>query len=534
MRSDGLSPRGESVKVGNVESGREVENEGASLRQRGLHSGVQLAVREVLGLAIRLGGLLLLTRVLGAESYGVFAGAAALMTLLSFVAQLSMDTYLLRPSEEPAKRYYDEVFTLLLISSTVAVTVGLAVTVLVPGLISDPRMTQAFQVLLLALPFSLIKAPAKAKLERDLRFRRLAFLEITGDAVLYGVAVALCIAGFGYWGPVVGVLAFNFFHFVGSFLLAAYRPAIGLSRAGVRDALRYGVPYVGSIWVWLGRESLNPLLVGRYLGTEAVGVVALAVRITEALSIFSRPVWRIASVVIGKVQHDAFKLARAVHDGTGLQLLVLGPVMITFVLISPVAVPLAFGSGWEPVIELLPVFCTSTLIGATGYIWTIVLTTHGRMPTVATLQYLRLGLLLVATPAFIRAMGVLGFAFAELVAIAASSSLLAIVVGRKVPGLRFGYLLPLAVTIVPPLYWYYLPPGLRPLLLLPGAFALAIPAVRHQYAYYLATIISALSSRLRVPWRRWAASYTNAGQPTHLKANPGRHRSRRLAVSTRT
>jgi O-antigen/teichoic acid export membrane protein len=509
-------------------------NDGASLRRRGLDSGVQMAVREVLGLAIRLSGLLLLTRVLGAESYGVYAGAAALFALLSFVAQLSMDTYLLRYSEEPPKRVYDEVFTLLLISSIVAVTAGMAVTVLLPELISDPRMAQAFQVLLLALPISLLKAPAKAKLERDLRFRRLAFLELTGDALLYGVAVALSASGLSYWGPVIGYLAFSGFLFIGSSLLAAYRPAMRLSQTGVRDALRYGVPYVGSIWVWLGRESLNPLLVGRYLGTEAVGVVALAVRITEALSIFSRPVWRIASVMIGKVQHDALKIARAIHDGTGLQLLVLGPVMVTFVLLSPVLVPLAFGSGWGPVIELLPVFCTSTLIGVTGYLWTIVLTTHGQMRMVATLQYLRLGLLLVAAPPLIRELGVRGFAFAELVAIAVSTSLLALAVAKKVPGLRFGYILPLAATIVPPLYWYDLPSGLRPLLLLPGALALSIPAVRRQFAYYLATIIGALSSRLRVPGRAWATGYASAEQPTHLLAKPGRHRSRRLAVRART
>jgi O-antigen/teichoic acid export membrane protein len=526
---DRLTDSGQAEEVKPESAGGHDE---MALRRRGLHSGVQLAVREVLGLAIRLGGLLLLTRVLGAESYGVYAGAAALIMLLTFVAQLSMDTYLLRSPAEPAKRIYDEVFTLLLISSTVAAMTGFALTVLFPGLIADPRMAQAFQVLLLAIPIGVLKAPAKAKLERALRFRRIAFLEITGDALLYGVALVLSAVGLSYWGPVLGFLAFSSFLFVGSFLLAAYRPAIRLSRTGLRDALRYGVPYVGSMWVSLGREILNPLLVGRYLGTEAVGVVALASRITEALSIFSRPVWRIARVVIGRVQNDAFKLARAVHDGTGLQLAVLGPIMVAFVLISPVIVPLAFGSGWEPVIDLLPVFCTSTLIGVTGYLWTIVLTTHGQMRTVATLQYLRLGFLLLAAPPLITELDIRGFAFAELIAILVSTSLLALTVGRTVPGLRFGYLLPLAATMIPPLYWHDLPPQLRPLLLLPGALAITIPAVRRQYAYYLATIISALFARLRVPWRRRAGAFLVEEQPTYLVSS-GRHRSRRLAVSTR-
>ena len=102
-----------------------------SLRSHVLRGGAYLALREMLGVAVRLGGVLALTRLLGPADFGVYAGAAAIVTLLAYVAQWGTEIFLIRREHEPSARLYDETFTFLLMSTGCVTTVALGVTVAV-------------------------------------------------------------------------------------------------------------------------------------------------------------------------------------------------------------------------------------------------------------------------------------------------------------------------------------------------------------------------------------------------------------------
>ena len=78
-----------------------------SMRAQALRSGAYLSIREFLGIGIRLLGTLVVTRLIGPENYGLYAGPLAAVTFLAAVAQLGIGVYLIRARENPDRATYD-------------------------------------------------------------------------------------------------------------------------------------------------------------------------------------------------------------------------------------------------------------------------------------------------------------------------------------------------------------------------------------------------------------------------------------------
>jgi PST family polysaccharide transporter len=491
----GAVPSRDTVAADVHEAGEAEATDHANLRRSSASGSLYLMAREVVGLVLRFGGLLVLTRLLGPDRYGVYAGAVALIVIPVFAAQLATETYLIRMPTEPSKQVYDEAFTLLMLSSVVVVAVTLGITVAFPGILADERMLHAFQAMMISVPFNVVWAPAQAQLERAFQYRKLAMLELSGDVVLYTIAVVgVVVFHLGYWGPVIGLIIWQIWLLLGSLGLAHYRPALRLSRAGAREHLSYGVRYVVSVSTLIARGSLNPLIVGQYAGTAAVGAVALATQLVEALSAFSRVVWRTGAVAIGRLQNDARRLALAVEENISVVMIAMGTAMALFIGFAPLLVEFVFGPRWKPVIPLLPYLCAAALVWAAGSVFVIVMTTKLRMGPVAVAQALRIGLVVATAPGLMHAADLRGYALAECVS-ALAALVLCWALHRELPELRQRFLIPLLVVFVPPLFWHEVPALLRPLLVAPAVIALLVPAVRARLGGYLALFTELVARR---------------------------------------
>jgi O-antigen/teichoic acid export membrane protein len=461
-----------------------------SLRQRILRGGAYLAGREVAGMVIRLGGVLALTRLLGPEEFGLYAGPAALATFLGLVAQWGTEVFLIRREDEPSLRLYDEVFTFLL-CTTAAVTLGaFAVSWLVEWIAGPNPFLDPFRVLLLAVPLNALWAPAQARIERAFRFRAMAVLELGGDAVLYGVSVGLVLAGAGLWGPVTGYVAWQLFLLVASYGYAGLAPRVHLSGEHLRDLLRFGASYSIADWLYRGKEVVNPLVVAPLLGPAAVGHVALALRLAETLSFVTRATWRISVAALGRIQSDAERLRRALEEGMTLQLLASGTVFALFALVAQWAIPAVFGERWSGAVEVFPFLAAAYVLTAAFSLHTSLLYVLRRNERVAAVNAARLVLLVALCAVLAGAAGVQAFGIALL-----ASQLGCLLLDREVRRVldyRFRRAVPWLMAFLPPVFvpLVGLPAGL--LLWLPAALVATAPLPRATLAAYARTARGAM------------------------------------------
>lgn len=262
---------------------------------------IYLAARYGLGVIVGVGNMLVMTWWIGPHAYGLFVTAVGIVAFLAILARGGIDTYLVR-SEAPDARMYGTATSLILVAS---LGLGLSAAAATPLFIrwyGSTEFVSPYLALLVAIPMSALTGIPMAKLERGLEFRRIAGIELAGQSLGLVVAATLAWLHAGVWAPVMGQIAWQLFTLIAAGACAAIPFRLCFETRHAQPMLSYGISLTASLRTWQLRTLVNPLIVGRCLGTEVVAYIALAIRIAEALGSFRLAAGRMAIAALARLQ----------------------------------------------------------------------------------------------------------------------------------------------------------------------------------------------------------------------------------------
>jgi O-antigen/teichoic acid export membrane protein len=465
-----------------------------TLRELVLRGTTYLTLRQALSMGIGIVGVVVLTRQIGPSDYGRYVGSLAIVTFLTAVTRIGVDTYVIRRPEEPDRRTYRVTFTLMLVNGCAALALGVLLAPQTIGRLIGEEFVGPFQALLVALPLSLLLAPGLASLERDLRYRRVAFVELLNTVVFYGVAVTLAITEPTVWAPVVGYLAAQAVSLVVTIVASRFPVGLAWSRAEVREIVRFGTPLTLAAACMEGRRLVNPVVVGGLLGPAAVGVVGLALRVTEMLRFVSAAGYRVSVSVLSRLVGDAGRLSRAVSEGMFLQILGVAPLLVGFAVASGWIVPLLLGSSWDETVTVFPPIAAGALLMAFMSLQSSLLYVVGRGTDVLFANLAGLVLLAAGAAVAIRVWdSPVAYGVGELASVAGLWFVHR--AARRFVSVDYRAMAPwLAASLTPLAFpWIGLPWGLA--LLLPPVVLLSRPATRARLRPYLRQLAPGRSGR---------------------------------------
>lgn len=202
-----------------------------------------------------------------------------------------------------------------------------------------------------------IGSPQEALLLRRGAFRARAAADLLGVGVKAAVALPLLATGHGIWSLVYAMLASLSARSATLWLLAG-PPGAGRPRLSAMGPLwRYGRHIATVNIVGLLRTKADQYLVAALLLPGALGTYFLAARLPEiAIYAMNVAITTVIFPVFAGIQRDGGGLAEAYLRALRGILLLLAPVATGLAAISPLAVPVLFGPGWEgavPVLALL-------------------------------------------------------------------------------------------------------------------------------------------------------------------------------------
>ncbi len=459
----------------------------ASLRTSAIQGGAYLAAREVAGIALRAGGIVVVTRLIGPSSYGIYSAAAAFAALIATIAQMGLEVYLIRQPEEPSETLYHQVFSFLLVVSVGMAALGIGVSValshFVGGIAPGQRI---FMLLMLSVPLNVLWAPAQAKIERAFGYKRMAWLELSGDTVFYAVAVTLAVTGAGGWSLAIGFVAWQGWLLLGSFWLADLRPRWSWSGATVRDLIRHGTPYASTGATTVAKGLINPIVVGRFYGSTGVGYVALALRLIDTLGFAQRATWRLGLVALSKVRDQTDRLVRGIEQGMALQLLATaGPILGACVLANW-AIPFAFGHEWGPMIPVFAWLAVGRITTAPLTVEFAVLYGASRNTEVAIGTVINLVTTFVLAWLLVPTLGIVGYGVATVIGIV--SWLQVHRSAKRLAPFSLRRTIWLSVGLVPPALFPLVPWPFGLLLFVPLVVVCAIPHVHRELLGYVTLV----------------------------------------------
>lgn len=234
----------------------------------------------------------------------------------------------------------------------------IALSVPVSAYFNEPAVIALVCALSLTFVIDAFQILPRALLQRELQFRRLAWLY--GLQVLVGASVAAACAtlGLGYWSLVISTLSGNGFLAVAMFASRPFTPAWPREPGRLGRAFLSGWHMIVSRAGWYAYSNADSTLIGRFLGKDALGVFGFAM--TFAILPLQEITTQVSKVIPGifsSVQSDPEKLRRYFLILTEAISYLTLPMSFGLALTADDLVLFALGEKWTAVILPLQILC---------------------------------------------------------------------------------------------------------------------------------------------------------------------------------
>ncbi len=240
---------------------------GRMLRRGAAISGFTLVLVQVTSLITTLA----LARLLSPEEVGLYATGTVLTGFLIMFSEGGLRGALVQ-REKDVEDAADTVFWATAASGLVMSLAALAASPLVSLIFRDPRAGEIAAITSGMLLMHALTNVPDGLLQRRFNFKRRLIVDPARAIAFGAVAVALAAGGFSVWALVIGNYASMAVWLIGSWALGQWRPGRGNPSIRLwRELGRFGFPLLLQSLVWQIREAGQAALVGRFLGTAALG-----------------------------------------------------------------------------------------------------------------------------------------------------------------------------------------------------------------------------------------------------------------------
>ncbi len=331
------------------------------LRNLGSMGTAQMVVR-----LSRLATTIVLSRLLGADSYGM---AAIVLTVYEFVALFTrngISAKVVQAHESEVEQVAQTAYWMTWIVCTALLVLQVAIAVPIALVYHQPALALPIALMglvYLATPLSNIQAAFIQREGRLARFALAGGVQVTTDNVLTAIFAML---GMGMWAIIlpkllvapIWVLFIRYGH--------TWRPAKTRCRAdmlaGWREIARFSRHVVGVELMTTIQANVDNLLVGYFLGVEALGIYYFAFNAGLGITLGLVNSFGVAVYPhLCKVRHDRAALTARFNESLRTLGGVIVPLILLQVALAPLYVPIVFGQKWVGAIPILMVICLSAL-----------------------------------------------------------------------------------------------------------------------------------------------------------------------------
>jgi PST family polysaccharide transporter len=342
------------------------------LRGQVLNGLVWGAGARVAGLVIQMIGTVVLARLIAPSEFGLFAIAAVFYGFGGLAGNLGLGTAIIqRPRITEA-----HLSTAFWFNAVIGVGLTLLQIALAPtlaGWLHQPDVTPLIQLVALAYTLSLSTVPM-AILERSMKFRTVAIVEMFSSWTALGCAVIGAFMGFGAYALIGQILIFNVLLSASALIAARWWPRARPTMATLKDLWSVSIWFTFGNLVGYWGQSADTLALGRTQATAEVGYYNRGYNLMQLpMRHLGGVLTRVTTPALSYMQSDIERSKAAWLRSATLMALVSFPVCLGMAAAAPALVRTLWGSTWIPVVPLLQV------LSLAGIAWSLVVAAEGLM-----------------------------------------------------------------------------------------------------------------------------------------------------------
>lgn len=329
-----------------------------SHKQNAIDGGKWITISTVISTVFQFVQVTILARILDPSVFGVISVSTLIINLFYIFSNLGFSNSIIYKQETDRKVLSSLYFVSLLLGFVIFGVVWFS-SPLVVAYYKEPKLDHVIKLASLYFVIIYFGQVYLFLLQKELRFKSIAIMEIIGAATGMIVAISLAYSGFEELSLIFGQLAM---HVVRTALQVYYgrklfRPMFYLNIPSIKEHLRFGIYNVGDGLLGFIQGNSDNIIVGGLLGVKALGFYTIAYQLAIfPITKLNPIILQVAFPILAKMKDNNEELKKSYLNILDLVSFLNLPLVAGLFVTADVVVPLLYGPGWEPTIPLIRIF----------------------------------------------------------------------------------------------------------------------------------------------------------------------------------
>lgn len=318
---------------------------------------------------LALGIAAVLSRLLSPEDFGIIVMVTVISGFMSIFADAGIGSAVVQFRDLNVKEHQSLFSLSLLLGLALAGLLAFGSS-FVAVFFDNSDLQLVAAVMALAFPCSTLGIVPRGLLQRDMRFREVAVVNVAAAFVAGLIGIVMAITGWGYWALVAQTLANSFLSSLAFLFLARLAPVPRWEFTVVRKIFGYSgnLTLFSMINYWA--RNLDNLLIGKFIGSAPLGFYSRAYQLMMLpLSMLTSVITPVLHSALAEKQNDIPAMYRGYKKVIRLIALVSIPGMSFAVIMAPELIRVVWGDQWD---QTIPIFA---ILGLNGLFQPIMSTT---------------------------------------------------------------------------------------------------------------------------------------------------------------
>lgn len=331
------------------------------LKQKTLRGGVARILTQGANLALRLGTLMILARLVSPKDFGL----VGMVTAFTGVFYLLRDFGLSAAAVQRKHISEEQASTLFWINLATGAGIALFVSAMSPFVAAfyhEPRLIPLTVTLGSAFFFNGACVQHSALLERQMNFSALSIIDLLTLLISSAIGILMALGGLQYWALAATTTVGPFMYVVCVWAVTRWIPGRPRRNIGLRSMINFGgIVTLGGLLTYLS-NNLDKVLLGRFWGEQALGVYGRAYQLINIPpDTLNYAAGGVAFAALSRIQDDPPRLRDYFLKGFSLFLSLTMPITFVCALFANDLIFVCLGSKWENSVEVFQYLAPTAL-----------------------------------------------------------------------------------------------------------------------------------------------------------------------------
>ena len=330
----------------------------------------------------------ILARMLSPKDFGLLAMATIFVNFATIFGEMGISSALIQKQDTHNRHYYSA-FWINVVVGVVLTLIFIVASPLIVWFYKKPELQPILIIISINFFISSFVVIQQTILTKEMDFKSLAVRDIIAVVLSGIIGIYLAYHGFGVWSLVYQSIAFTLFNAVLLWILSSWRPKFEFALSDIKDIIHFSANITGFNVVNYFARNIDQVLIGKFLGAQALGFYSLAYKLMlYPLQNVSSVISKVMFPAFSKIKNDIDKVSQNYLKMVKVISLITFPLMLGLLVVAPEFIKVIYGSKWEPVVILLEILCICGMVQSISSTTGNILLSQGRADL-----YLKLGIM---------------------------------------------------------------------------------------------------------------------------------------------